>query len=191
MCLISAARQRGKDSSGFLYESNTGISINASRADYDITKLFQKIKVNNSSTLFGHSRLITNSDIDNQPVIQGDIAVLHNGIITNTDEIWSYLNIKPKLKIDTETLIGLTNFYLKNNPTDELQELCDFILEKCTGVVATAIFLGQLGKLVLFSNNGSLYTGNNDNGFYFSSERFPLKNIGCSDINKSALKQKL
>ena len=112
LCLISAARQRGKDSSGFLYRSNTGISINASRADYDITKLFE-IKVNNSSTLFGHSRLITNSDIDNQPVIQGDIAVLHNGIITNTDEIWSYLNIKPKLKIDTETLIGLTNFYLK------------------------------------------------------------------------------
>ncbi|MDC1135637.1 glucosamine 6-phosphate synthetase [Alphaproteobacteria bacterium] len=191
LSLISAARQRGKDSSGFLYESSKENSINASRADFDIAELFQKMNVKETNILFGHSRLITNSDIDNQPVIQNDIAVLHNGIIVNTNEIWKSLDVKPKLKIDSEALIGLTNFYLKNNPKKELQELCDFILENCKGVVATAIFLGQKGKLLLLSNNGSLYTGSNDNGFYFSSESYPLKNIGCSDIKQIRAKAKI
>ena len=40
---------------------------------------------------FGHSRLITNSSIDNQPVRRNDISVLHNGIIVNEQNIWAYM----------------------------------------------------------------------------------------------------
>ena len=48
----------------------------------------------------------------------------------------------------------------------------------------------QLGKLVLFSNNGSLYTGNNDNGFTSPLKDF-TQNIGCSDIKQVRAEAKI
>jgi hypothetical protein len=44
--------------------------------------------------------------------------------------------------------------------------------------------LPKLGKVVLFSNNGSLYIGSNNEGFYFSSESYPLNKIGCKDTRQ-------
>jgi hypothetical protein len=41
-----------------------------------------------------------------------------------------------------------------------------------------------MGKLVLFSNNGSLYVGKNEKGFYFSSEEYALTQINCTDIQQ-------
>ena len=66
----------------------------------------------------------------------------------------------------------------------DFQQLSDAILSKCDGVVATAVALGRFGKLVLFSNNGSLYVGSNTNGQYFSSEAFPLQRLNCRDITQ-------
>ena len=52
-------------------------------------------------------------------------------------------------------------------------------MELCEGIVACAIALPRLGKLVLFSNNGSLYIGNKPQGDVFASESYPLDLIGC------------
>jgi hypothetical protein len=42
----------------------------------------------------------------------------------------------------------------------------------------------KLGKLCLFSNNGSLYVSKQKQDIYFSSEKFPLLEIGCTDIKQ-------
>jgi hypothetical protein len=58
------------------------------------------------------------------------------------------------------------------------------VLGLCKGVVACAMALPRLGKLVLFSNNGSLYVGQKDGATYFASEAYPLSVVGCTDVEQ-------
>ncbi len=178
--LVKHSKQRGKDSSGLLFFDVNCYSIK--RADYSIDKLLNQTQVNNSKVVFGHSRLITNGLADNQPVLRDNIFVLHNGIIVNETEIWEKLTIPRKFKIDTEAIAGITIEHLnKGNP---ISTLAESILQKCKGVVSCAIVIQDLGKLLLISNNGSLYTGIKSGTTYFASEKFALSQINCSQISQ-------
>jgi len=63
-------------------------------------------------------------------------------------------------------------------------ELSTRVLSLCKGVVACAVALPKLGKLCLFSNNGSLYLGKKGDTLYFSSESFPLRQLHCDSIEQ-------
>ena len=109
--LVNHSTQRGKDSSGLIF--NDGNHLRIYRADFEITKLLKKINLVSTNFICGHSRLITNGLSDNQPVVRDNIFVLHNGIITNNNEIWENLKIKRKLKIDSEVVAGITKHLLE------------------------------------------------------------------------------
>ena len=84
--IVRYSGQRGMDSSGLIYfEDGT---YNVCRADYKIAKLLRKVKPYESQVVLGHSRLITNGLGDNQPVVRGNICVIHNGIIVNEEDVW-------------------------------------------------------------------------------------------------------
>lgn len=178
--LAQHAKQRGKDSSGLIFFKND--QYNISRADYNIDKLLNKTKPYNSSIVLGHSRLITNGLADNQPVVREDVFVLHNGIIVNDNEIWKDLAVERKFQIDSEVLVGITLEHLKNGKS--INDLADVIMSKCVGVVSCAILIQNLGKLILISNNGSLYVGLKEGATYFASEKFALTEIGCDAISQ-------
>jgi predicted glutamine amidotransferase len=177
--LANHSQQRGKDSSGLVYLDN---GIKVKKADYDIIKLLKKVQPYNCPFVFGHSRLITNGLEDNQPVVRENVIVLHNGIIVNEEEVWQQLQTERKLKIDSETIIGVTLDFLKNNSNLEL--LPNEIFKKCKGVISCALVLKGQGKLILMSNNGSLYLGKKENDTYFASEKYPLTLISCKDIHQ-------
>ena len=84
--LAKNARQRGKDSSGFL--ESDGLKYIINRYDYDLNKSIKNIN-KKSKIVIGHSRLVTNSMVDNQPVFKHEITVIHNGIIVNFKKIFS------------------------------------------------------------------------------------------------------
>lgn len=176
--LAKHAKQRGKDSSGLMFYDNK--EYNISRADEDISVLLKKYSNIKTEFIFGHSRLITNGLNDNQPVFRDNIIVIHNGIIVNEDQIWSKINIERKLEIDTEAIVGLAKFYLTNNV--DVKDLGRKILESCKGTVSAALALPEIGKLCLFTNNGSLYVGKINDVVYFSSEKYPLECINCETI---------
>ena len=180
--LVKASRQRGRDSSGLAFKARGSKLLSVERADYDIYKLLSSLKSENFELVLGHSRLITNSHTDNQPVVKKDICVFHNGIIVNTNEVWKQVNATQNLQIDSEILVGLTEeFLISKSNKSKISELGKYITSRCEGVVAAAILIGRLGKLVLFSNNGSLYFGRNERGFYYASEKYPLKKIKCEE----------
>ncbi len=178
--LVKYAEQRGSDSSGLIYYDDSLYKIH--RANFDIHRLLKEIKPFKTQVLLGHSRLITNGLIDNQPVVRDDICVIHNGIIVNEDKIWKQLNVKRKLNIDTEVIVAIAEEYFSKG--GELLALPKKILSICKGVVACALIVPKQGKAILFSNNGSLYVGENKNGISFSSEEFPLQEIGCKGIKQ-------
>ena len=178
--LANHARQRGKDSSGIVFFENNSFSVK--RADCDIKKLLSRFKISNSPIVLGHSRLITNGLSDNQPVIRDDIIVIHNGIIVNDDLIWKNLELRRHHQIDTEVIAAITENHL--NTGQDINCLSQNILSQCEGTISTAIVLPKLGKLILFSNNGSLYTGTKDGSLIFSSESYPLTKLGCKNVNQ-------
>ena len=178
--LVKHSEQRGIDSSGLIYYKNDRYEI--SRADYNIEKLLKKVKPYDYKIVLGHSRLITNGLGDNQPVIRDNICAIHNGIIVNEKDVWNKLTVTKKYQIDSEAIVAIAEEHLKNS--GEISEIPNKVLTLCRGVVACALVLPLYGKLVLFSNNGSLYVGYIEDDIYFASERYALDQIHCQNIHQ-------
>jgi glutamine---fructose-6-phosphate transaminase (isomerizing) len=178
--LVRHSQQRGKDSSGLIVHDGDNYAVY--RADFAVTKLLKKVDLHNTKLVMGHSRLITNGSADNQPVVRGDVYVIHNGIVVNHELLWDKIEKQRELKIDTEIIAAIAESHLEEGGT--VEELSASVLGLCVGVVACAIALPRLGKLVLFSNNGSLYVGDKQQGNVFASESYPLDKIGCENVRQ-------
>ena len=178
--LVRHSQQRGKDSSGLIVHNGDNYAVY--RADFAVTKLLKKVDLHNTKFVMGHSRLITNGSADNQPVVRGDVYVIHNGIVVNHELLWDKIEKQRELKIDTEIIAAIAESHLERGGT--VEELPASVLGLCVGVVACVIALPRLGKLVLFSNNGSLYVGDKQQGHVFASESYPLDKIGCENVRQ-------
>lgn len=178
--LIRHAEQRGRDSSGLVIHRPGGYA--AYRADFTIEKLLKRAPLTGIDTFIGHSRLVTNGTADNQPVIRDGIAVVHNGIIVNYDALWPTIDKTRELTIDSEIIPALLTSQIEAGA--DVAAAADHLLEVVEGQAACAALLPALGKLVLFSNNGSLYVGELADGYVFSSERYPLEQIGATSIHQ-------
>lgn len=178
--LVRHAEQRGKDSSGLITYGDLRYKIN--RADYAVSKLAKQVDLGGTNLILGHSRLITNGLADNQPVVRDDIFVLHNGIVVNHESIWGSLKKARELEIDTEVIAAIASEHIESDGL--VETLPAKILDLCEGVVACALALPKLGKLCLFSNNGSLYLGDKDGSAVFASESFPLTMLGCEGVRQ-------
>lgn len=179
------SERRGRDSSGILYYSNA--KYEAVKADLPFGELIRQEQIKKYTIAIGHSRLITNGQADNQPVIRDELAIVHNGIITNDDEYWRNSNRRRSFSIDTEAILDVA-IQLFSDGTS-LSQLYEKVCQKCVGSFSCALIFPQCGKLVLMSNTGSLYVGKceaNANGecFAFASERFFLESVGCEKINQ-------
>ncbi|PZQ89693.1 MAG: glucosamine 6-phosphate synthetase [Leifsonia xyli] len=177
--LVKHAQQRGRDSSGMIIRGAE--AYGAYRADYPIGWLLKRIP-SLGNLFFGHSRLVTNGTGDNQPVSREQVIVLHNGIVVNHEKIWPLLGKTPELEIDTEVIPAIIASHLADGGS--VETAAARVLELTEGVVACAALLPGLGKLLLFSNNGSLYVADKTGGLVFSSERYPLEQIGATGIRQ-------
>lgn len=176
--LVHHSEQRGRDSSGVMLLGERGYELY--RADYSIPRLLRRADIRSAKVFFGHSRLITNGFDDNQPVVRGDVHVVHNGIVVNHEELWAELPLERRQEIDTEIIAAIIEHEIASGASPE--KAASEVLGRCRGVVACVVGLPSLGKLVLFSNNGSLYLGSTADGQVFASEQFPLTQVEAQDI---------
>ena len=176
--LACHSEQRGKDSSGLFIGKKDGYDIH--RASKAITSLLKTVGSVNSGLVMGHSRLITNGLADNQPVYRDGVCVIHNGIIVNHEVLWSQIGKTRLQEIDTEIIAAIAADHLAKG--GQVNGIAGRVLDLCQGVVACALALPKLGKLCLFSNNGSLYCGTKGAVHYFASESYPLTQIQCEVI---------
>lgn len=177
--LARHAEQRGKDSSGLYFSENSSYVLY--RAGEAVTNLLKKVKFE-SSFVMGHSRLITNGLSDNQPVYRDSVCLIHNGIVVNHEAIWPSLDKKRLQVVDTEVIAAIAASVIEQ--TGKPDGIASKVLDLCKGVVACAMALPKLGKLWLFSNNGSLYVGRKGESIYFASEKFPLTQLLCESIEQ-------
>ena len=178
--LVKHSEQRGMDSSGLVFNADSSYKVE--RADYKIEKLLNKVEPYESQVVLGHSRLITNGLGDNQPVVRGSICAIHNGIIVNEEEAWKKINVERKLRIDSELIVAIADEHLADG--GDISDLPQKVLALCRGTISCALVVPSLGKILLFSNNGSLYIGTSESDIYFASEKHPLTQIGCNNIQQ-------
>ena len=172
------AEQRGKDSSGLFVSKLDGYDLH--RANNAITSLLKDVNVSTAVLFIGHSRLVTNGLVDNQPVYRDGVCVIHNGIVVNHEGLWAQIRKTPHQEIDTEIIAAIAVAHLEAGGA--VDGIAGRVLELCQGVVACALALPKLGKLCLFSNNGSLYHGTKNGSHYFASESYPLTQLNCEVV---------
>ena len=172
------AEQRGKDSSGLFVSKLDGYDLH--RANNAITSLLKDVNVSTAVLFIGHSRLVTNGLADNQPVYRDGVCVIHNGIVVNHEGLWAQIRKTPHQEIDTEIIAAIAVAHLEAGGA--VDGIAGRVLELCQGVVACALALPKLGKLCLFSNNGSLYHGTKNGSHYFASESYPLTQLNCEVV---------
>ena len=172
--LAKHAEQRGIDSSGIFFLGKNGYEVR--KGDFKVTKLLALTKPGPTQFLMGHSRLVTNGEADNQPVLKRSIAVIHNGIVVNDQDVWPLLNGSRELQVDTEVIAQIAQDYFEE--FDTLVGVSKKIFELCNGSISCAISAPSKGQLVLLSNTGSMYLARTAEGFQFASEKYALRKIG-------------
>lgn len=185
---------RGKDSSGIAFRIVQQDTIDVIKGDIPIRQLLQSTEFSNSLqkslesykhgngfAAFGHARLVTNGsqlqEVNNQPVIKDGILTIHNGIITNVDQLWDdYAELKREYLIDTEIISTLIQHELQKQ--QDLVMACNNSLTKLEGTYSTAIMFEDLEQFVLATNNGSLYYLTDHQSYIvFASERHFLEKL--------------
>ena len=147
-----------------------------------LDKAYAQNSKNTSEPLIAlaHSRLVTNGDAclagNNQPVRWRDVNIVHNGIIVNTDALWSrHAHLTRHAEVDTEVLAALLSDSMAQNyhPVAATQQ----VLTQIEGSASMAWIHESDSSLTLASNTGDLYYAvlPNEAGIAFASERFILQ----------------
>ena len=195
--LAKESQSRGKDSSGLVFvDDSVGTyhvlkgaiplnsllrseAVSSALADSLDSFVGRSEKPRTSFTAVGHSRLVTNgsqlNDENNQPVIKSGIIAVHNGIVVNDKSLWAR---NPHLcrdyQIDTEVFLAIMRSQLDCGY--DLPSAISRTDSEIEGTISTAMLIPDAKTLLLYTNNGSLYTLTNDaDTLFFASEYYPLR----------------
>lgn len=132
------------------------------------------------TAILGHSRLVTNGgrelESNNQPVEHQGLMAVHNGIVTNVDQIWdNHPDLTRTCEVDTESLLALLELNLRK--LSDLNECFRETLSCIEGAVSTGILDAKRSKVYLLTNTGSLYVYEKDGTLVFASERHILERV--------------
>jgi len=196
--LFLLSESRGKEASGIAGVCNGHIELIKSAepasqliAHVDFERLMEQLLRQERVCAIGHSRLVTNGGQErhenNQPAVAADMVAIHNGIVTNVDDLWEeHPALKHETELDTEVLLRLIrqNMTVGVPPAASVQRA----YAELEGVASLAILLADYDLAILASNNGSLYYASDAAGnLVFASERYFLQQL----LSTSPLKQKL
>lgn len=176
--IANHSNQRGKDVSGLVYIKDNTYQI--CRTDSSVTQLLRKTDPYKSSFVMGYNNVLVDNNYDNQPIERDGICLINGGEVLNQDELWKLINQKKNSESDSEIIAALTKYYSEKG--EDIEAIPEKILKHCKGIIACSMILPKSGKLLLFSNNGSLYVGKKEDAIYFASENYSLQEVNCEEI---------
>lgn len=195
------SESRGKESAGFSIYNPASEKISVIKGAETVSKLIDNGKfdkffyestgvseknletiIKNPFALTGHSRLVTNGtqllDFNNQPVIKDGIVGIHNGIITNVDDLWELFTVlNREFEVDTEILLSLVRNFINTGST--IADAFIKVFNLIQGAASIAFMFNDKNCLSLVTNCGSLYLINNSRNdiVIFASEEYFLKEL--------------
>jgi glucosamine 6-phosphate synthetase-like amidotransferase/phosphosugar isomerase protein len=173
--LLAAIAERGADAVGYAYRSPGETYPTVVKQRTPASKLLERVSVPTTATqLLVHVRDYTKGhpsiSANNHPVRHGPVVGIHNGIITNDDELLaphSCARAEPRMTVDSEAIFAVAA-HSRNDAR---------ALEHLRGAMATA-WLDEREPGVVFVARGSgrpLWVGEGRGGVFFASTRLALE----------------
>jgi len=93
-------------------------------------------KILNENFLVGHNRYTTsgsqNDNFNNHPFNIEDFNLIHNGVLSNFEELKTKFNIQTKIKTDSYVILWLINHYFKKSKLTNRTEKMAWAIQKTT-----------------------------------------------------------
>jgi glucosamine--fructose-6-phosphate aminotransferase (isomerizing) len=171
--LLAGIAERGADAVGYAYRSRGSVEVHKQQSG--ASALLDRVSVADDATqLLVHVRDYTKGhptiESNNHPVRHGSVVGIHNGIITNDEEIFTrhrLLRSAPDMTVDSAAIFALA----------ELADSRAETLEQLRGSMATA-WMDERRADVLFLARGvgrPLWVGYGDDEILFASTQATLK----------------
>ena len=185
--LYCLSQSRGKEASGILVKSGEDLTIVKDSISGDrfiksepYKKLFSenKIRADRFTLIMGHARLDTNGSkqepANNAPIQYENIHGIHNGIVTNVDELWKSHPHLPRFRVvDSEVILALYFDALGAGLSEA--EAMQVVFGKIEGSASVSLYSEARQSLLLATNTGSLYVMDYGNGMLvYASEEYIL-----------------
>ena len=174
---------RGYDSAGIALLNNNGLNIYKKQGKVSNLEDFTHDKDKMGYAGIGHTRWATHgppNDVNSHPHSSedGDIALIHNGIIENYDAIKQRLTnngYKFKSDTDTEVLTYLIDD-IKKNSSVSVAEAVRLALQQVVGAYAIVVISkSNPNQLVAARKSSPLVLGiGKENDFYLASDATPI-----------------
>ena len=190
--LMVLSETRGKDASGLaIMQEGKLVVLRKAKPAHDLLqdedfKQYVNANILRSSSdpiyIIGHSRLVTNGSQyhphNNQPVAKHDIALVHNGIVVNEEQLWaSMLNAEKEYEVDSEVILEMLHNRLAAG--DNAKAALDQSFRGIRGMASILCLVQQGHAMLAASNNGSLYQCQSKDGTLavFASESLMLRRL--------------
>jgi glutamine---fructose-6-phosphate transaminase (isomerizing) len=171
--LLAGIAERGADAVGYAYRSSGSVAVHKQRSG--ASALLDRVSVPDDATqLLVHVRDYTKGhptiEANNHPVRHGSVVGIHNGIITNDDEIFArhrFVRSVPEMTVDSAAIFALA----------ESADSQARALEQLRGSMATA-WMDERRADVLFIARGvgrPLWVGHGESELLFASTQATLR----------------
>jgi glucosamine 6-phosphate synthetase-like amidotransferase/phosphosugar isomerase protein len=173
--LLAAIAERGADAVGYAYRGPDDTYATVVKQRTPASELLERVSVPaEANQLLVHVRDYTKGHpsiaANNHPVRHGPVVGIHNGIITNDDELLaphSCARAEPRMTVDSEAIFAVA----AHSPNDP------HALDCLRGAMA-ASWLDERVPGVVFLARGSgrpLWVGNGGDGVFFASTKVALE----------------
>src|SRR6478736_8181802 len=173
--LLAAIAERGADAVGYAYRSNDAPYATVVKQRTPASQLLERVSVPAEATqLLVHVRDYTKGHpsiaANNHPVRHGPVVGIHNGIITNDDELlesYDCARAEPQMTVDSEAIFAVA--------AHSMSDAC--ALEELEGAMAAAWF-DEREPAVLHVARGTgrpLWVGEGHEGVFFASTKLALE----------------
>lgn len=190
--LMILSEVRGKDASGIAVMQNESLCVlRKAKSSHELLKDIEFIKylekniiksTSENIWVSGHSRLVTNgtqyNPNNNQPVAKQNMALVHNGIIVNEDELWNDMSCANReSEVDSEAI--LETYWQQYHKTKDIKTASGETYRRLKGMASTILLMQEGHCIVAASNNGSLYKCHSTDGrlTIFASESLILEKL--------------
>jgi len=185
MSLLTSIQSRGRDATGAAWvnksdptSKKTTISVSKAPVPADLFAPYLDQMGRGVRRAILHTRWATKgspqNNLNNHPIVSGKIVGVHNGVLTNDDEIFDYFGEERKAQVDSEAA-----FALLNRTIYKPQE----VLRSLEGRVALA-WLDARDKRDLHLarvSESPLAIGQTEKGSFVFASTMPLLVDACTD----------
>ncbi|ETO91619.1 MAG: SIS domain protein [Candidatus Xenolissoclinum pacificiensis L6] len=182
--LLKRLERRGYDSVGVLLKNQDQYTLHKSIGSVDcfLNKYKQKLDTTCSNCILGHTRWATHGQVSEEnahPKCNGNIAIVHNGVVENFVSLRNWLSNIEKIDVetiqsDTTLLLHVVQYFLDESP--DIQSAFRKALKKIEGIFAIVVlFLREKNTELYGMTKGTdLICGVSDSEICVTSDLFSV-----------------